>query len=167
MTKSDGRGRRVHAHRSGEQDAAGRRPNGVLLLVLAAVAVIATVAGVLAATQRSPSYDPATPEGVVQTYLAAVIDRNHDEAARFLAAQSPCSVVDLDRAYLPDGIRVVLRDTQVTGDTARVDVDVAMPSGDLLGGSESFEKHTFRLTRSSEVWLITGEPWPMSDCRKA
>jgi hypothetical protein len=78
-----------------------------------------------------------------------VIDGDHDQAARFLAAASPCSVADLDRAYLPDGIRVVLREAQVTGDTARVDIDVAMPPGDPFSGSETFEKHTFRLTRSA------------------
>jgi hypothetical protein len=87
-----------------------------------------------------------------------VIDGDHDQAARFLAAATPCSVADLDRAYLPDGIRVVLREAQVTGDTARVDIDVAMPPGDPFSGSETFEKHTFRLTRSGGVWLITGEP---------
>jgi hypothetical protein len=136
----------------------------VLLLVLAAVALIATAAGVIAGLRGAP-YDPATPQGVVQAYLTAVIDGNHDQAAQFLAPGSPCSVVDLDRAYLPDGVRVVLREAQVTGDTARVDVDVAMPSGDVFGGSETFEKHSFRLIRQDGVWLVTGQPWPMSDCR--
>jgi hypothetical protein len=54
MTNAAGRGRRVRAPRSGEQDVADRRPNRVLLPVLAAVALIATAAGVLAATQRGP-----------------------------------------------------------------------------------------------------------------
>ena len=120
----------------------------------------------LSATRRGPVYDPATPEGVVQAYVAAVVDGNHDEAVRFLAAGGPCSVADLDRAYLPDGTRVVLRGAQTTGDTARVDVDVAMSSGDLFGGPETFDKHTFRLTRSGGVWRVTGEPWPMSGCTK-
>ena len=108
MTKAAGRGRRVRAPRSGEQPVAARRPNRLLLPVPAAVALIATATGVLAATQRGPRTTRRRRRGVVQAYLAGVIDGDHDQAARFLAAASPCSVADLDRAYLPDGIRVVL-----------------------------------------------------------
>jgi hypothetical protein len=155
-----------HEERPGGRATAGRGPNRVLLLVVAAIAVIATVAGVLAANRAGPTYDPSTPEGTVQAYLTAVIDGDHDRAAGFLAAGSACSVTDLDTTTLPDGVRVTLRDVQVTGDTARVDVEVALPSGDLLGGSETFERHSIRLARSSGTWLLTGEPWPMTGCRK-
>jgi hypothetical protein len=165
MPKAVGRARWVRAPRFRGGDVAARRPTRVLLLVLAAIAIVAVVAGALAATRRGHVYDSATPEGVVQAYLAAVIDGNRDAAARFLATESPCSVADLDRAYLPQGVRVVLREAQVTGDTARVEVSVATPSGDPFG-SESYEKHTFRLTRSGGAWLITGEAWPMSGCRR-
>jgi hypothetical protein len=155
-----------HEGRPVERAAAAARPNRILLLVLAAFAVVATLAGVLAAQRNCAAYDPATPEGTVAAYLAAVIDGDRDEAARHLVAGSRCSVTDLDHTNLPDGVRVALRDVQVTGDTARVDVDVATPTGDLFGGSETFERHTFRLTRSSGAWLLTGEPWPMSGCGK-
>jgi hypothetical protein len=141
------------------------RPNRFLLILLAAVAVVAVVAGVLAATRPVPTYDRATPEGAVQAYLTAVVDRDHDEAVRFLAPGSPCSAVDLDRAYLPDGVRIVLRDTHVTGDTARVEVGVAVSSGGVFNDSEYTEDHTFRLTRTGADWRISGEPWPMYDCR--
>jgi hypothetical protein len=166
MPKAVGRARQVRAPRAEEGDVATRRPNRVLLLVLAAIAVISLVAGGLAASRHGPVYDSATPEGVVQAYLSAVIDGDHDGAARFLAAESPCSVADLDRAYLPQGVRVALRETQVTADTARVAVSVATPSGDPFG-SENFEKHTFRLIRSGGTWLVLGEPWPMSDCGRS
>jgi hypothetical protein len=140
------------------------RPDRILLIVLAALAVVAAVAGVLAAIRPVPEYDRATPEGVVQAYVTAVIDDDHDEAARFLADTSPCSVADLDRAFLPDGVRVVLREARVTGDTARVVVGVATSSGELFDGSENTETHTFRLTSSGGTWLVTGQPWPMFDC---
>jgi hypothetical protein len=156
-----------HGERPAGRDVPARGPNRVLVLVVAAVAVIAAVAGVLAANRAGPAYDPSTPEGTVQAYLKAVIDGDHDRAAGFLAAGSRCSVTDLDTTILPDGVRVTLREVQVTGDTARVEVDVALPSGDLFGGSETFEKHTVRLARSSGTWLLTGEPWPMVGCRKA
>ena len=153
--------------RPAEPGAAARRPNLVLLLVLAAVAVVAAVAGVLASGRNSASHDPATPDGTVAAYLAAVVDGDHEQAIRFLAPASPCSLTDLDRVDLPDGVRVVLQDVQVTGDAARVDVSVAMPTGDLFGGSESFERHTFRLVRSGEGWLLTGAPWPIPGCGTA
>jgi hypothetical protein len=65
------------------------RPNHILLIVLGAVAVIAVVAGAIAATRQVTQCDRGTPEGVVQAYLAAVIDGDHDEAARYPAEHSP------------------------------------------------------------------------------
>ena len=142
------------------------RPNRILAIVLGVIALIGVVAGVLSATRPVPEYDRGTPEGVVQAYLTAVIDGDHQDAVEFLAAESSCTVEDLDRSYLPDGVRVVLRDTEVDGDTAQVKVDVVMSSGGPLDGSEYAEQHTFRLTRARGGWLITGAPWPMYECSK-
>ena len=142
------------------------RPNRILAIVVGGIAVIAIVAGVLSATRPAQKYGRGTPEGVVQAYLLAVIDGDHQAAAEFLAEGSPCTVADLDQAYMPDGVRVVLRDIEVNGDTAQVVVDVVMSSGELFDGSEHTEKHTFRLTRPGEAWLITGTPWPMFECNK-
>jgi hypothetical protein len=150
-----------------DPDIARRRAGRFLLLVLGAVALVAIVAGVLAATRREPVYDRGTPEGVVQTYLAAVVEDHHDEAASFLAPESRCSVADLDRSHLPDGIRVVLRSVEVDQNSARVEVDVTSPSGDLIGSPETSVRYTFHLTRSAGPWRLTGEPWPMSGCGKA
>ncbi len=142
------------------------RPNRILLIVVGVIVVIAIVAGVFSATRPAPKYARGTPEGVVQAYLSAVIDGDHQEAAKLLAGESPCEVADLDQAYVPDEVRVVLRDSEVDGDTAQVVVDVVVSSGDLLDGSEHAEKHTFRLTRAGGGWLITGTPWPMFECSK-
>lgn len=143
-----------------------RRPNRVLAIVVGVIALVAVVAAVLATTRAVPKYDRGTPQGVVQAYLSAVIDGDHQQAAKLLAEGSPCRVEDLDQAYVPDEVRVVLRDTEVDGDTAQVVVDVVMSSGDLLDGSEHAEKHTFRLTRATGAWLVTGTPWPMYECSK-
>ncbi len=142
------------------------RPNRVLALVVGLIAVIGVVAGVLSATRQVPKYDRGTPEGLVQAYLTAVIDGDHQDAVAFLTPESSCTVEDLDRAYVPDDVRVVLRDTEVDGDTAQVKVDVVMSSGGPLEGSEYAEEHTFRLTRAGGDWLITGAPWPMYECSK-
>lgn len=142
------------------------RPNRVLAIVVGVIAVVAVVAGVLAANRSVPRYDRNTPTGAVQAYLSAVIDGDHQKAATFLAAGSPCTVDDLDQAYLPEGLRVVLRGTEVTGGTAQVEVDVVMSTGGPLDSTENAERHTFRLTRSGERWLIAGTPWPLYDCIK-
>lgn len=144
------------------------RPNRILAIVVGLIAALAIVAGVLSATRTVTEYDRGTPEGAVQGYLSAVIDGDHQEAVEFLADESPCTVEDLDQAYLPDGVRVALRDTEVDGDSARIEVDV-MTSGGPFGSSEFTERVTFRLNRAGEPgshWLITGTPWPMYMCNK-
>jgi hypothetical protein len=140
------------------------RPNRILSFVVLVVAVIGVVAGVLMATRDIPTYDRRTPEGIVQAYLTAVTDGDHDAAVVFLSEESSCTVDDLDRAFVPDGVRIVLRDTRVDGGTAQVEVDVALPSGGPLDGSEITERHTFRLRQADGDWRITGRPWPMYDC---
>ncbi|HEX6877272.1 MAG TPA: hypothetical protein VF165_16570 [Nocardioidaceae bacterium] len=139
------------------------RPNRILAIVVGVIAVIGVVAGVLSATRQVPKYERGTPVGVVQAYLTAVIDGDHQDAVGLLEG-STCTVGDLDRAYLPDDVRVVLRDSEVAGDAAQVKVDVVMPSEGPLDGSEYVEKHTFRLTRTGGQWLISGSPWPMYEC---
>lgn len=140
------------------------QPNRVLLVVVALVAVAAVVAGVLLATRHEPRYDRGTPAGVVQAYVSAVIAGHNQEAAGFLAPDSPCDLTDLDRTQAPEDVRVVLRATEVRSGTARVEVEMATSSGDLLGGAEQVERHTFQLTRPDRAWLITGMPWPMYEC---
>ena len=81
------------------------RPNRVLLVVVAVVIAAAVVAGVLLATRDEPRYGSGTPEGVVQSYLEAVIAGDHPEAVRFLAADSDCEVSDLDRAAVQQEVR--------------------------------------------------------------
>ncbi len=163
--------------RDHEGDGAGRgwalggdvvtsRPNRILAAVLAGIAVLTVAAGVLAANRHVAEFDPGTPETAVQAYLTAVVDGDNERAASLLAADGSCGLDDLDRSYVPDGVRAVLRDSEVNGDTARVDVGVEMSTADLFAGSGYTEKHTFRLVRHGEGWLITGVPWPMYDCTK-
>ena len=142
------------------------RPNLVVATVVGIVAVIAVVAGIVSASRHAPTYAPGTPVAVVQAYLTAVIDADHRAAAARLSTESPCTVDDLDRAFLPEGVRVVLRDSRTDGDTAQVRVDVIRSTGGPFGMSEYSEKVTFRLARAGGAWLITGSPWPMYECGK-
>ena len=140
------------------------RLNRILAIVVLVVAAVGIGAAVVTATHDVPTYDRGRPEGVVQAYLTAVIDGDRDAAVACLEQDSQCTVDDLDRAFVPDGVRIVLRDTSVDGDTAQVFVDVTGSSGGPLDSSEYTEQHTFRLRQADGDWRITGRPWPMYDC---
>jgi hypothetical protein len=143
-----------------------RHPNRILAIVLGVTALVAVVAVVIATNRAPETYDRGTPQGVVQAYLEAVVAGDHTEAAGYLAPDGTCDIEDLDRASVPDGIRVVLRDTEVDGDRAQVAVDVVTTSDDLIGGSEWSESHTFRLGKDGQDWRVLGVPWPLYDCVK-
>ena len=78
-----------------------------MLAVVALLAVI-VVAGLLAATQSSGELDPRSPAGVVQRYVAAVMDGDHDLAVQYFAADTTCDAEDLDRTYVDPASRVDL-----------------------------------------------------------
>lgn len=141
-------------------------PNRILIIVVAMIAVVAAAAGVLSVRAAPQQYDRSTPEGVVQVYLDALVDRDQEQAAELLATDSPCAVEDLDRDHTMIGndTRVILRDAETRGDAARVDVEVVTRSGGLFDGGEWAEEHTFRLSREGSDWRITGVPWPMYAC---
>lgn len=141
------------------------RPNRVLVAVVLAIALVAVAAAVLTA-RRAPSYGAGTPQGVVQRYVRAVVDGDHQAAAALLAPQGPCTIADLDRSSVPEGARVTLLGTEVTGATAQVRVEVVAGSGDLFGGDGFSDQHTLRLARSGGDWRIVGEPWPLYGCAR-
>lgn len=141
------------------------RPSRVLAIVVGLVVLVTVLVGVLAANRSATEYDRATPEGVVQAYVEAVLDGSFEVAADLLSEDSPCDVGDLDSNYLPEYDRVVLLDSEVDGDSARVEIEAVTVEGPF-GAFDYGERHTFRLERSGTEWRITGRPWPMFECFK-
>ena len=140
-------------------------PGRVLAVVVGAVALLAVVAGVISALSDDSVYDRSTPEGAVQVYVTAVIDGDHGTAAELLDEEGSCELSDLDESWVPEETRVVLRGTSLDGDRADVWVGIARSSsGELFGGSEQFEGHTFRLAGGPGEWRIIGRPWPLYSC---
>ena len=146
--------------------AVASHPNRILAVVVGAIAVITVFAGVFSATRPVTDHDRATPEGTVQEYVSAVVEGDPQRAIALLGPDAACTVEDLDRAHRSDDVRVVLRDTHVDGDIARVEVEMIISTGGPFDSSEYGEEHTFRLTRAGDEWRITGEPWPMFACAK-
>lgn len=140
------------------------RPNLVLAVAVAVVGVLAVLAGVLAATRDEPHFPQGSPEAAVQDYLTAVLARDNDAAAALLAEDGPCDATDFDQTFVPDDARVVLRDAETDGATARVVVDVVQGSGGPFDGSEFSERQSFRLSRDGDSWRIGGSPWPLFEC---
>ncbi|MGZ8704885.1 MAG: Rv0361 family membrane protein [Aeromicrobium sp.] len=137
-------------------------PNRVLAGVVAGIVVLAVVAAVFASTRQSATLDRGSPERAVQAFLKAALDRDNEKAATYFAPGSSCDAEDLDRAYVQEDAQVELVDSKIDGDSARVDVNVTFSSGGPFPGYG--ERHTFRLTRTGDVWLLNGIPWPLFDC---
>lgn len=143
-----------------------KNPNRVLAVVLGVVILAVVVITVLAATKSAVVIDRSTPAGSVQVYLKAILAGKNAEAAKMLSPASTCTIDDVDRAYVVDTSRVLLVDATTTGSNAEVRVRVEFPSDGPLRNFMT-EDHTFHLSNSSGVWLLTGVPWPLFDCGMA
>ena len=139
-----------------------KHANRVLGIVVAAIAVVALIA-VFAVKEPTADLDKSSPEGVVQQYLNAAIDKDFDQAKSFLASDSKCTIEDFDRAYIQDSIRIGLSDATSTEASAKVTVTIETSNGDPFGGSYA-ETQTFRLVKEDSGWKIAGIPWPTYEC---
>lgn len=143
-------------------------------LVPAALAVVVLVLVVVALVRDPQVLDPATPEGVVQTYLQAISDQRWEDAYAALdpAALADCDPLDIS-ASTPSqpftaslgsgrGREPEITTTNGTGPaeaTTRVGVTLRFGSDGLF--SSSWEtSEIFRLVDKEGRWLITGDPWP-------
>ena len=136
------------------------------LIVLAVLIFAAVLGGALYGALAEPeTFDPATPEGVVQNYLQAVFDG--DEAAS-LALMEPeladrCRRDSTSLDYRTDGARAFLDGTSIDGDRASVAIEIRHTSD---GIDEWIENETIWLDRSESSWQISEPPWPYWDCVK-
>lgn len=136
------------------------------LIVLAVLIFAAVLGGALYGALAEPeTFDPATPEGVVQNYLQAVFDG--DEAA-LLAFMQPdladrCRRDSASLDYRTDGARAFLDGTSIDGDRASVALEIRHSSD---GIDEWIENETIWLDRSESSWQISEPPWPYWDCVK-
>ena len=131
------------------------RPDVVLLGLVAVIGIGAVVA--VAVSRPESEYGPGSPEATVQELLRASGER--DPAALDLVdPELGCTLQDVDNAWMPRDLRVDLLEAEVTGDTARVRVEV-IEGTDMLGGYERTEG--FGLERRGSSWVITDMTWPM------
>ena len=98
------------------------RPNRVVAVVVGVVLVLALFVVWLSTTRSTTDVAAGTPERTVQSYLVALTRHDPVEAARYLDPSSGCDVTGLEQTGVPEGLRVTLVDSAVTGATAHVTV---------------------------------------------
>lgn len=140
-------------------------PNRVLALLVAAVAVLAIVAGVVVAGRDAPALDPGSPEAAVQGYLEAVLDGDYRAAADLVAPSTGCDAADVAQAFVAESAQIVLTDTTVDGDRAVVTLDVTEGAGDGPFGGEGFTRsERVTLERVGGTWKLAGSSWLLYLC---
>lgn len=137
----------------------------VLTVIVLFTILLAAVAAFLGTNRNQAEYSVKTPEGVIQRYLAAVIDGRNDKAAQFFVANSNCDASDLDRSWISETIRVNLVESDIEGNQAFVEVAIDISSGGPFDDYYT-EDHNFRLERESGDWKILGIPWPLYSCEE-
>lgn len=131
--------------------------SGITIVVLVAVAVAFTFV-------RSPRLDPATPEGVVQSYLEAVVEGRRADARSYLSErlQRDCDP-GFPRHVAQEAYRIEWIDTVVDGPEARVEVLVAEQDLGIFDSYYDFYT-SFTLRSVGDAWRITDQEWPWYSC---
>ena len=130
--------------------------------VLPAVGVLAVVVLVVIGLNREPEqFDPATPEGTVQTYIAALVDGDFETAASFWADDGclPASIEPTGGA--PD-ISATLVSVDGNDEEATVVIDITDNTTDPLNGIYEFQEW-FTLVNREDGWKIRQLSWPYYD----
>lgn len=137
----------------------GRNPGWVWPLI----GVVVVVALVVIGLNREPArYDPDTPEGIVQAYLAALIDGDFATAAS-LWADEGCRPQSIEPTEGAPDISASLARVDVDDDEATVVVDITGTSPlDPMGPAYEYQEW-FTLVRRDGSWRILQPSWPYYD----
>ncbi len=141
-----------------------RRPDRVLLGIVAAIAVLVVVALAAVFLRGEPQpLDESSPTGVVQRYSRAVIDADTAAADAYLTdnARARC-----DSYYGgAQASRVVLISSTERGDTATVRVSIVHDAGEgPFGPAEYAEEGVIGLVQVAGKWLINELPYSLQTC---
>ena len=138
----------------------------VLLVIAGLVLGLAVIAAVVSANRTAPPPpDLSTPEGVVQEYVQAVIDGDHEKIATFLDPSLGCEApLRYSGPSLPTTLSLV--SSRTSGSTATVVVEITEGEGrgPFLGGIYT-HRENFTLVSRNDRWLISGNPWPIYECK--
>lgn len=140
------------------------RTGRVVWGMAAAVAILVVVSIVAVLTSGDPAvFGLDRPEGVVQHFVAALIDGDVTGARRYLDEGSAGERCDLSTPGAEADARVVLRSVTRSEDRATVRVGITQVQGFGFFGDASYDDE-FELERHGGTWTITWVPWPFADC---
>jgi len=159
-TPADAVAQSVHVEDSGAMRLSANR---MLALVVGVVVILGIVVASLASSWTVSKRDPASPEGVVQAYLSAIVAHDAVAARAQLETTTPCTTENFQQVYFDNASRVDLVDVSTTGDRSTVHVRIEHGNGDPFGGTWT-EEQFFELIRTAGSWRITGMPYPVYNC---
>lgn len=139
----------------------------MLVWIGAAIVAVVALVWVTVAVREPAVFEPGSPEAVVQSYVQSVLDGDSTEAWALLtpALQQTCDADDLDDVYRGRNRAIVLVDTEVKDDSARVLIEFAAAfDGDPFAVSGSSFGKRFRLRLIDDAWRISAAPWPSYFC---
>lgn len=130
----------------------------------AAALLAALVAALVVIALQSPTeFDPATPEGVAQRYVRALVDGDTRTAAALLDERLGCSSSDFRHMWVGESMAARLVAAHVDGDSVEVDLVISEGTADPFGGGWQFPV-TLVMERRAGEWLISEIPWPIYAC---
>ncbi|MCX6022360.1 MAG: hypothetical protein NTZ05_11650 [Chloroflexi bacterium] len=142
-----------------------------LLQAIVAGAVVLVLAGfgvLFLARERNPvQYPENTPQGVVQRYLQALSDGRYREAEAYISDSVKNRAPNPYKPSYPPSppersYRVVLQDTKMDGDIARVTVAVSRAGGGGPFGDSGYTNTTvFELRQENGAWRIISPEYPI------
>ena len=139
------------------------RHSQIALIVIGGIAVALVAVAIVIAIQPPLEFDRGTPEGTVQAYFQAVLDEDEELAFSYLDEHLGTVCSGREFGYVtPSSARIVIAQTEITGNQARVDVVIteSWGEGPFGGGSNTFDE-TLVMTRHGDRWLISRAPWPI------
>lgn len=134
-----------------------------VLVAIGVLVALLVVVAVFFAVQPPTQFAADTPEGTAQGYFEAVNDHDQDAAESFMTEelQGNCRWDWWFHEENPSS-RVVITDTEIGADTARVDVKITASYGEEpFGGSSYDNDETMIMVRHADIWLISEPVWPM------
>jgi hypothetical protein len=144
---------------------AARKPDRILIVLLAAIAVLVVVALAVVFMRGKPEpLDENSAAGVVQRYSMAVIDGDTAAAGSYLTeeARTQCTgKFDV----IPRPSRVVLVSTAEREESATVTVSIVQSSGGGPFGPSEFEsEERFSLRKVGDLWKVDSAPYTLLSC---
>jgi len=129
-----------------------------LIPVLVAVAVIALV--VIALLRGQIQFDPTSPEGAVQEYLQAIVDKRWEDALAVLDPQAfeTCGPEHISSHVWDQEFTASHVGTNYGSTFTFVEVQFEYRDGGPWGGGGWWEQ--FTLFEENGLWYITDDPWP-------